>query len=87
MQNIVLGLDLLKRTKAFINFNTNTLTFPEENISCQLLKRNQFCIQAIQEIVVPPKQICVYEVKADSINCGDVCLISIEANSIKIFDP
>ena len=83
MQNVVIGIDLLKKKKAFIDFVSNTLTFPDDNASCPLLKSSQLYIQAVKEIIITPKQNCVYEVKATNINSGDICILNFVLNRNK----
>ena len=54
MQNVVIGIGFLKKKKAFIDFVSNTLTFPDDNATCPLLKNSQLYIRAVKEIIIPP---------------------------------
>ena len=51
--NVIIRLYLLKSRKAFINFESNTLTFPEANMICPLVQTNIPYLQAVKEITIP----------------------------------
>ena len=63
MKNVILGIDMLHKNKAYIDFEENTITFPEHEVVCPLLKKGRKYLKTARKIAIPPKQIRTFSVK------------------------
>ena len=75
MKNVILGIGMLRKNKAYIDFEENTITFPEHEVVCPLLKGGRKYLKTTRKIAIPPKQIRTFSVKLKGINSGDMLMI------------
>ena len=72
MQNIIIGMDLLSKNRAFIDFTSNTLMFPEEHKACPLINKSKQYLQTMNEIKFYPKQIKTFKIQLNGFQSGDM---------------
>ena len=63
MKNVILGTDMLRKNKAYIDFEENTITFPEHKVVFLLLKGGRKYLKTTRKIAILPKQIRTFSVK------------------------